>query len=49
MIDFEGLALIQSIEMIENIPKKVNEMERFPKKVNEMQVFFSSKKVNIQY
>ena len=28
--------MVESIELIQNIPKKVNEIERFPKKVNEV-------------
>ena len=32
-IDFETTGMIESIKLIQNISKKVNEIERFPKKV----------------
>ena len=31
--------MIESIELIQNIPKKINEIKRFPEKVNEIEGF----------
>ena len=39
-VDWLGATgMIESIELIQNIPKQVNEIERFPKKVNEIESF----------
>ena len=36
---FWGTGMIESIDLIQNIPKKLNEIERFPKKVNATEGF----------